>query len=201
MTTLSVSLNKFCILGLFLSTDNKNDVKSFVPKTTNLIYLKNSPPIKIVSKYANYNKIDHETNFFEDVELTHLIHKATSENLDISFNNNKASMYKNIVYNKPGTQLTADRLEIDLITKNTKIFMNNKSEKIKIFPSIRFEYFLTLLKYSEFIIGNSSSGIREAPYYNIPTINIGSRQKNRVSISSIYNTNNTKKNIIKLINF
>ena len=97
-----------------------------------LIYLKNSPPIKIVSKYANYNKIDHETNFFEDVELTHLIHKATSENLDISFNNNKASMYKNIVYNKPGTQLTADRLEIDLITKNTKIFMNNKSEKIKI---------------------------------------------------------------------
>ena len=41
-------------------------------------------------------------------------------------------MYKNIVYNKPGTQLTADRLEIDLITKNTKIFMDNKSEKIKI---------------------------------------------------------------------
>ena len=97
-----------------------------------LIYLKNSPPIKIVSKYANYNKIDHETNFFEGVELTHLIHKATSENLDISFNNNKAAMYKNIVYNKPGTQLTADRLEIDLITKNTKIFMDNKSEKIKI---------------------------------------------------------------------
>jgi len=66
-----------------------------------------------------------------NVELTHLIHKATSENLDISFNNNKASMYKNIVYNKPGTQLIADRLEIDLITKNTKIFMDNKSEKIK----------------------------------------------------------------------
>ena len=112
--------------------DIKNSDTIFMTNVKALIYLKNSPPIKIVSKYANYNKIDHETNFFEDVELTHLIHKATSENLDISFNNNKASMYKNIVYNKPGTQLTADRLEIDLITKNTKIFMDNKSEKIKV---------------------------------------------------------------------
>ncbi len=58
--------------------------------------------------------------------------KAISENLDISFNKNTASMYNNLVYNKPGTQLTADRLEIDLVTKNTKIFMDNKSEKIKI---------------------------------------------------------------------
>ena len=112
--------------------DIKNSDKMFMTNVKALIYLKDSPPIKIVSKYANYNKTDHETNFFEDVELTHLVHKATSENLDISFNNNKASMYKNIVYNKPGTQLTADRLEIDLITKNTKIFMDNKSEKIKI---------------------------------------------------------------------
>ena len=104
----------------------------FMTNVKALIHLKNSPPIKIVSKYANYNKIDHETNFFENVELTHLVHKATSENLDISFNSNKASMYKNIIYNKPGTQLTADRLEIDLITKNTKIFMDNKSKKIKI---------------------------------------------------------------------
>ena len=112
--------------------DIKNSDKMFMTNVKALIHLKNSPPIKIVSKYANYNKIDHETNFFENVELTHLVHKATSENLDISFNSNKASMYKNIIYNKPGTQLTADRLEIDLITKNTKIFMDKKYEKIKI---------------------------------------------------------------------
>ena len=112
--------------------DIKNSDKMLMTNVKALIQLKNSPPIKIVSKYANYNKIDHETNFFENVELTHLVHKATSENLDISFNSNKASMYKNIIYNKPGTQLTADRLEIDLITKNTKIFMDKKYEKIKI---------------------------------------------------------------------
>ena len=112
--------------------DIQNSDKMFMTNVKAFIYLKNSSPINIVSKYAIYNKIDHETNFFENVELTHLVHKATSENLDMSFNSNKASMYKNIIYNKPGTQLTADRLEIDLITKNTKIFMDKKSEKIKI---------------------------------------------------------------------
>ena len=124
--------NYYELFSKFGKVDIQNSDKMLMTNVEALIYLKNSPPIKIVSKYANYNKIDHETNFFENVELTHLVHKATSENLDISFKSNKASMYKNIVYNKPGTQLTADRLEIDLITKNTKIFMDKKYEKIKI---------------------------------------------------------------------
>ena len=104
----------------------------FMTNVKAIVYLKNSAPINIVSKYANYNKVSHETNFFENVEVTHLIHKATSENLDISFSNNTALMYNNIIYNKPGTQLTADRLEIDLITKNSKVFMDNQYERIKI---------------------------------------------------------------------
>lgn len=49
----------------------------------------------------------------------------------------------------------------------------------RVFPSIRFEYFLTLLKAADFIIGNSSAGIREAPYYGVPTLNVGTRQLNR----------------------
>ncbi len=57
----------------------------------------------------------------------------------------------------------------------------------KVFPSIRFEYFLTLLKNADFIIGNSSAGVREAPYYGISTINIGNRQLNRASSSKIIN--------------
>ena len=112
--------------------DINDSNKMFMTNVKAFIYLKNSSPIKIVSKYANYNKESHETSFFENVVLTYLNHKANSENLDISFNKNTASMYNNLVYNKPGTQLTADRLEIDLVTKNTKIFMDNKSEKIKI---------------------------------------------------------------------
>ena len=112
--------------------DIDNSDKIFMTNVVATIYLVDSSPVKITSKHANYNKINHETSFFENVKVTHLIHKATSENLDISFNDNVASMYNNIVYNKPGTKLKADRLEIDLITKNSKIFMDNKTEKIKI---------------------------------------------------------------------
>ena len=112
--------------------DINNPDKIFMTNVVATIYLVDSSPLKITSNYANYNKINHETSFFENVNMTHLIHKATSENLDISFNDNLASMYNNIVYNKPGTNLKADRLEIDLITKNSKIFMDNKTEKIKI---------------------------------------------------------------------
>lgn len=55
------------------------------------------------------------------------------------------------------------------------------------YPSVRFEYFLTLLKNAQFIAGNSSAGIREAPYYQVPTLNIGSRQANRSDSPSIIN--------------
>lgn len=57
----------------------------------------------------------------------------------------------------------------------------------KIFPSIRFEYFLTLLKHAKLMVGNSSAGIREAPYYGIPVVNIGTRQQNRSMHKDILN--------------
>ncbi|GAL27524.1 UDP-N-acetylglucosamine 2-epimerase [Vibrio variabilis] len=65
----------------------------------------------------------------------------------------------------------------------------------KVFPSLRFEYFLTLLFHSEFIIGNSSAGIREAPYYRIPTIDIGTRQLNRAQLKSIVHADYDKASI------
>jgi UDP-N-acetylglucosamine 2-epimerase (hydrolysing) len=71
--------------------------------------------------------------------------------------------------------------------------------KFNIFPSLRFEYFLTLLKGSEFIIGNSSAGIREANYYNIPTIDIGTRQNNRAKLPSIFHTDYDINNILNAI--
>jgi UDP-N-acetylglucosamine 2-epimerase (hydrolysing) len=61
------------------------------------------------------------------------------------------------------------------------------SRYIRLFPSIRFEAFLVLLKNAKFIIGNSSAGIREAPYYGLPTVNIGTRQQNRALHKDIIN--------------
>jgi len=72
--------------------------------------------------------------------------------------------------------------------------------RFRIFPSLRFEYFLTLLKNSQFIIGNSSAGIREAPYYGIPIINIGTRQQNRAVNADIINVDYSEESILKALN-
>jgi UDP-N-acetylglucosamine 2-epimerase (hydrolysing) len=71
--------------------------------------------------------------------------------------------------------------------------------KFRVFPSLRFEYFLSLLKGSQLMIGNSSAGIREAPYYGIPSINIGSRQNNRALNDEIINTSYLKNEILEAI--
>lgn len=65
-----------------------------------------------------------------------------------------------------------------------------------IFPSLRFEYFLCLLKSAQFMVGNSSAGIREAHYYGVPAINVGSRQTGRSNHDSVMHTGNTTKEIL-----
>lgn len=72
--------------------------------------------------------------------------------------------------------------------------------KIRIVPSFRFEYFITLLHEAKFIVGNSSSGIHEAPVFGVPTINIGTRQDNRFQYESIINIPFEKQKIVAAIN-
>lgn len=71
--------------------------------------------------------------------------------------------------------------------------------RFRSFPSIRFENFLVLLKNSNFIMGNSSAGIREAPYYKVPTINIGTRQSGRSVREDIIHCGYTKEDIMNAI--
>lgn len=70
------------------------------------------------------------------------------------------------------------------------------NSRFRIFPSVRFEYFLTLLKKARYIIGNSSAGVREAPCYGLPSINLGSRQANRANANSILNSLEDNKQIL-----
>lgn len=72
-----------------------------------------------------------------------------------------------------------------------------------IFPSIRFEYFLTILKHSKFVIGNSSAGVGETGIYGIPAIDIGTRQNKRYTITAstnIQHIQEDEKQIIDAIN-
>lgn len=78
-----------------------------------------------------------------------------------------------------------------------KVLQSNP--RFRIFPSIRFEHFLTLLKHADFLIGNSSAGIHEAPVYAVPTVNIGMRQHNRITHDSVHNTEFDKDCILATI--
>lgn len=71
----------------------------------------------------------------------------------------------------------------------------------RVFPSIRFEYFLTLLKNARCLVGNSSAGIREAPFYGVPSINVGSRQNGRAekNIPSVLHLDFSKKDLVNAL--
>lgn len=75
-------------------------------------------------------------------------------------------------------------------------------ENFEVYKTLKFEYFLTLLKNAKFIIGNSSAGVREACVYGVPAIDIGNRQKNRYDTAVLKNINHcgeSKEEILEAI--
>ena len=74
-----------------------------------------------------------------------------------------------------------------------------KNKNCKSYYSLGLLRYLSAVQYSEFVIGNSSSGIVEVPAFGIPTINIGDRQKGRLQANSILNCEPEKEAIIRQI--
>ena len=72
-------------------------------------------------------------------------------------------------------------------------------ENIHVFTSLGVRRYLSLMKYSEFVLGNSSSGIIETPAFHIPTINIGDRQKGRLQSKSIINCGTSTDEIVEAV--
>lgn len=95
------------------------------------------------------------------------------------------------------TKANADQLGIHI---NEEIFKATlKSKNIKLFESLGSKLYLSALKYSKFVMGNSSSGILEAPFLNVRTINIGERQKGRIQTSSIINVGMLKSQLLEAV--
>lgn len=69
-------------------------------------------------------------------------------------------------------------------------------DRFRVLPSMRYEFFLTLLRESQLIAGNSSTGVREAPHYGIPSVNVGSRQSGRTTSPLVVNTPNDADSIL-----
>ena len=96
------------------------------------INLNSSMPIKIYADNAIYNDINNNTNFYGNVLMTYNMHIINSDNLDLLFGKNLAILSNNIIYKNLNTKLEADKIELNLITKSSKIFMNNISDTVKI---------------------------------------------------------------------
>ena len=94
------------------------------------IFIKDSDTIKITSDFGKYNSKNYDTIFSRNVIVIYPGHKITGEYLDFSFINNLGIMTTNVVYNGDETSLFADKIEMNLTTKDTKIYMNNNNKKV-----------------------------------------------------------------------
>jgi len=126
-----ISGNKYFIYSEYGEVDVNNPDIILMKNVFAKVEIFKKDTIYINSFSAKYNLINHETNFNKDVELKYLDHVIFTENMDLSFQKNFAWLYTDVVYKSFDYELFADKIEIDLITKNSKIYTDN-NKKIKI---------------------------------------------------------------------
>lgn len=170
--------------------ENEDSIYLIGSPDIDIMYSNTLPSINEVKRKYNINFENYSILMYHPVTTeVELLKSNISEVVDavIESSRNYVVIYPN---NDKGS---------DIILKEYKRFENNN--KFLVYPSMRFEYFLTLLKECDFIIGNSSSGIREASVYGKVAIDIGTRQSGRYdeNISNIIHTNENKENIISSI--
>ena len=96
------------------------------------IEIKNSESVIILSDYANYNKVTLNTYFYDNVKLTYIGHLITSDKMFLNYLNKDINIQENVVYEGYNNKLLADIIEIDLVTKFSKIYMLDKYGKVKV---------------------------------------------------------------------
>ena len=104
----------------------------FLENLVAYITIKNSNIIKVTSDLGKYNSKNYDTIFSKNVVATYPDHEITGEYLDFSFINNIGIFSTNIVYVGNKTKMFADKIEIDLTTNDTRIFMFDNSNKVLI---------------------------------------------------------------------
>ncbi len=111
-----------------INPDNSNLI--LMDKVNAIIYLVDGEKILINSEKAQYNDNNNDTIFKGSVEMIYIDHKINSENMDLSFNDKTVILYDNVRYNSSISNITADRIFVDLLNKNTKIQMNDDNSNI-----------------------------------------------------------------------
>ena len=124
--------NKYVITSEFGELDEDQVGLILMKNVVASINFINSEKIKIYAKSAAYDSINYDTTFSENVLIKYANHTIMSDNLYLQFDKKLATISDNVIYKNLNTELKADKVEIDLITKNSKIFMDDKSNQVQI---------------------------------------------------------------------
>ena len=111
---------------------NNNDIIFLKDVTAYIKIIKNNEIITIFSSYGKYNTVNYDTIFSDNVKINYLDNQIIGDYLDFSIMKNMLIISKNVVYTNPENILKADVVELNTITKDTKIFMYNLKEKVNI---------------------------------------------------------------------
>ena len=124
--------NKYQVTAKQAEIKVKNPDVMFLRDVVAFIYIKDADMVKITSNSGKYNSKNYDTIFSENVIVIYPEHKITGEYLDFSFLNNFGTFTEDVVYTGEKTNLFADKIEMNLATKDTKIFMNDTKKKVLI---------------------------------------------------------------------
>ena len=123
---------EYIITALKGEIDYANPNIIYLTKVKALIKLDNSQNISINSKYGKYNSENYDTIFSKNVKINYLNHEITGEYLDFSLERNLMLISKKVTYSNLDNILKADVIEVDIKTKNTKIFMYEEDKKVRV---------------------------------------------------------------------
>ena len=124
--------NKYQITAKQAEIKIENADLMFLRDVVAFVFLKDKDTVKITSNFGKYNTKNYDTIFSENVIVVYPGHKVTGEYLDFSFLNNLGVFTTNVIYTGEKTNLFADKMEMNLTTKDTKIFMNDTGKKVLI---------------------------------------------------------------------
>lgn len=135
----------------------------------------------------------------DDMWVLFTYHAETKESFEYNLNAVKNSL--DLLSKIKGIQIVATYSNTDFGGKNINEYLEHVArilpEKIHVIPSLGNRRYLSFMKQVSFVMGNSSSGIVEAPTLGVPVINIGDRQKGRHQCSNIIQTS-IEKDAIKV---
>ena len=111
---------------------NNSDIIFLTDVSAYIKLIKNLELIMITSNYGKYNTINFDTIFSKNVKIDYVDNIITGDYLDFSMKNNLLIISQNVVYKNLGTIMKADVIELDTVTKDTRIFMRDEKNKVNI---------------------------------------------------------------------